>query len=77
MSPLTKTIETVPVSVPGSTPSWQILAYNGVREGSFAVIIMIAVCYVAFKGSLKKFLDKHLTLFDTMQSSLAKNADSQ
>ena len=50
--------------------------FNGISSGSWAVLLTVAVIWLVSKDSIKKYLEKHISLLETMQSSLKDNADS-
>lgn len=65
------------VQVPQAvSPGWQNTAYNEIRNGAWAVLLVGVVAYTALRGSISKYMGKHLDLLDTMKDSLSKNADS-
>ena len=58
------------------SPSWQTTAYAEIRNGSWAVLLVCVVGYMALRGTVAKYLDGHMSLLATMKDSLSKNADS-
>lgn len=72
-----KLVESTPITVqPVPTEPWTTTAYNGIRDGAWAVILVMALSYTAMRGVVGRYLDKHMSLLDTMKDSLGKNADS-
>ncbi len=73
----TKLVETTPVTVqPANNPGWQTTAYNEIRNGAWAVLLVGVISYTALRGVVSRYLDKHMALLDTMKDSLGSNAMS-
>lgn len=73
-----KLVETTPVTVSPapSSAGWQVAAYNEVRNGAWAVLLVMVIGYTATKGVISKYLEKHMGLLDTMKESFNKNSTS-
>lgn len=77
MDTTTKLVETTPVTVqPTNNPGWQTTAYNEIRNGAWAVLLVGVISYTALRGVVSRYLDKHMALLDTMKDSLGSNATS-
>lgn len=72
----TRNVEVVPLQPTYVTPGWQDQVYTGVKDGSWAIILVAFLAYVTFRGSVSKYMNKHMMMLDTMKDSLSKNADS-
>lgn len=72
-----KLVETTPVTIqPQPQPGWQTTAFNEVRNGAWAVLLVMVIGYTASKGIIGKYLEKHMGLLDTMKESFNKNSVS-
>lgn len=70
-----KLVETTPVTVETApNVGWQVTAYNEVRNGAWAVILVVVIGYTASKGIIGRYLDKHMGLLDTMRESFKNNS---
>jgi len=71
-----KTIEVIPVQPVPAGVDWVNIGLNGVKDGAWAVLLAGVITYSALRGVVGKYLDKHMTLLDTMKDALSKNANS-
>lgn len=65
----------VPVASGDASFGWAQIV-DGVAAGSWAVLLVVGVTIYLTKGTLSRFVERHMGLLETMKSSLEKNSTS-
>lgn len=68
------------IEVQAPAPTQPVLNWTdialGISNGSWAVLLTAFLLYLAFRGSVAKYIDKHLSLMDSLRKTLETHSYS-